>query len=232
MYIVISHITRMEFGRICVAGIEPVSLSHIRPILSQPLKRELLRKEGGVFEIGAVVELGLVRDVGRKPEIEDRGFSLNALRYRERLKPDAFWRLLKQTSYRGLRAIFGNELERRGKTCATSVGQGVGSLGNLQPKGKPELRINNSGKIRIGIYDGTFRPEVSVTDIRLYEKDQQTARHAVQEAIASRCKNTNVILSVGLSRPWKKEGDSAERHWLQVNNIHFEDDPLGESFNF
>jgi hypothetical protein len=35
-----------------------------------------------------------------------------------------------------------------------------------------------------------------------------------------------VILSVGLTRPFRKWGDSEERHWLQVNNIHLEDDPL------
>jgi hypothetical protein len=34
------------------------------------------------------------------------------------------------------------------------------------------------------------------------------------------------ILSVGLTRPWQKWGDTAERHWLQVNNIHLKDDPL------
>jgi hypothetical protein len=35
-----------------------------------------------------------------------------------------------------------------------------------------------------------------------------------------------VILSVGLTRPWRKQGDTAERHWLQVNNIHLRDAPL------
>jgi hypothetical protein len=34
------------------------------------------------------------------------------------------------------------------------------------------------------------------------------------------------ILSVGLTRPWQKRGDDAERHWLQLNNIHLEDNPL------
>jgi len=31
---------------------------------------------------------------------------------------------------------------------------------------------------------------------------------------------------LGLTRPWRKRGDTAERHWLQVNNIHLRDDPL------
>ena len=35
-----------------------------------------------------------------------------------------------------------------------------------------------------------------------------------------------VILSVGLSRPYAKPGDPDERHWLQVNGIHLEDNPV------
>jgi hypothetical protein len=35
-----------------------------------------------------------------------------------------------------------------------------------------------------------------------------------------------VILSVGLTRLWRKQEDAAERHWLQVNNVHLQDDPL------
>jgi hypothetical protein len=35
-----------------------------------------------------------------------------------------------------------------------------------------------------------------------------------------------VILSVGLTRPWRKQEDTAERHWLQVNNVHLQDNPL------
>jgi hypothetical protein len=44
----------------------------------------------------------------------------------------------------------------------------------------------------------------------------------VAKRIASK---TPVILSMGLTRGWRKPGDSVERHWLQVNNIHLADDP-------
>jgi hypothetical protein len=44
--------------------------------------------------------------------------------------------------------------------------------------------------------------------------------------IAARiAKGAGVIVAVGLSRPWQKLDDTVERHWLQVNNIHLEDDP-------
>jgi hypothetical protein len=37
-----------------------------------------------------------------------------------------------------------------------------------------------------------------------------------------------VILSVGLTRPFRRDGNDSARHWLQVNNIHLGDDPLGD----
>jgi hypothetical protein len=36
------------------------------------------------------------------------------------------------------------------------------------------------------------------------------------------------ILSVGLTRPFKRDKSDSWRHWLQVNNIHLADDPLGD----
>jgi len=44
-----------------VAGVDPETLSHVRPVTSAaaPLTRRLLRPEG-LFEIGALVELGNV----------------------------------------------------------------------------------------------------------------------------------------------------------------------------
>ena len=38
-------------------------------------------------------------------------------------------------------------------------------------------------------------------------------------------RGVGVILSVGLARAFQVSGDTARRHWLQVNNLHLEDDP-------
>lgn len=33
---------------------------------------------------------------------------------------------------------------------------------------------------------------------------------------------TSVIVSIGLTRPWKYPDDTVERHYLQVNNFHLQ----------
>lgn len=236
MQIVIGHLTRMEPGYICVAGIEPDTARHVRPVLHRRrLTRDLLRKEGGVFEIGALVDLGPTKGVGHAPELEDHEFSTENLRYLYRLKPGDFWKYLIESSQKKLTAIFGDELKQRGRSCTVDIDTGKASLGNLGPEKISYFGVNtwdNWDKIRIQISDGELDPDLSVTDVRLYKSDQQTARRRIVESVAGRLRGTGVVLSVGLTRAWRKSGETAPRHWLQVNNIHLEEDPLGEIFQF
>ena len=88
------------------------------------------------------------------------------------------------------------------------------------------LHINDQGKIRLRLADGVYTVWLSVTDLRLYSDDQVTPRRDLVGQIAARiARGAGAIVAVGLSRPWQKLDDIVERHWLQVNNIHLEDDP-------
>jgi hypothetical protein len=62
MRIVVNHVTRMSSPRICVAGIDPETIEHVRPTTppTDLITRSLLREEGGPFGMGAVVDLGAV----------------------------------------------------------------------------------------------------------------------------------------------------------------------------
>ena len=74
--------------------------------------------------------------------------------------------------------------------------------------------------------DGTFDVDLSVTDLRLYARDQTTPRANVIADVQRRIqRGVRVILSVGLARAFQARADTARRHWLQVNNLYLEDDP-------
>ena len=70
--------------------------------------------------------------------------------------------------------------------------------------------------------------DLAVTDLRFYETDERswTPRpDAVQDVNRRMRLGVKVILAVGLTRPWASGGDDPVR-WLQINNLHLEDDPL------
>jgi hypothetical protein len=52
MQIVVNHLTRMQLGYICVAGVDVSSGQHIRPVLRSRLNVDLLARNGGPFDLG------------------------------------------------------------------------------------------------------------------------------------------------------------------------------------
>jgi hypothetical protein len=96
-------------------------------------------------------------------------------------------------------------------------------LGCLAPKKRPSLYVDHRGAVRIAL----GKANLSVADLRLYERDHKTPRRDLVASLQRRLQaGVEAILSVGLTRPWRKHEDTAERHWLQVNNVHLHDDPL------
>jgi hypothetical protein len=229
MRIVVSHLTRMNPGYICVAGLDLDSGAHIRPVLnSTRLATAMLRRCGGIFDIGSVIDLGTTSYQGRRPETEDHLFSFKQARHAGMVPAPAFWQLLRQTSQARLTDIFGPDLKRIDHTCAVDPGKGQASLGCLAAE-RPVLRVDKYNKIRIGVTTNPALPplDLPVTDIRLYETDQRTPRYEVIEDVAARIgEGTSVLLGVGLTRAYAKLGDQPAQHWLQVNNVHLADDPL------
>ncbi len=75
--------------------------------------------------------------------------------------------------------------------------------------------------------DAHFDLDVSVTDLRLFGPDLTTPGDRAAADLDRRLRQgISVVLSVGLTRPFASSPDFLPVHWLQVNNIHLEDNPL------
>ena len=69
--IVVDHLTRMQHGYVCAAGIDVESKAHIRPELPMlRLPATLTATYGGPFDIATEIDLGPVSDIGSAPEVE------------------------------------------------------------------------------------------------------------------------------------------------------------------
>jgi hypothetical protein len=227
MEIAVTHLTRMQPGYICVAGLDMKTGTHVRPVLKGRLPASLLRQKGGPFEIGALVDLGEVKHVASPPEVEDYLFDVSTTRRLKRLDSKEFWKVLSSGTGKNLAGIFGKHLEAQGNGAAVEEGKGSASLGCLSVD-DATLYVNPWQSIRMEISSGDFDVDLSVTDVRLVNSDFKTPNEKkIEIAQQKLAKDVSAIICVGLTRAWAKPGDDRRRHWLQVNNVHFQDDPLG-----
>jgi len=228
MRIIVTHLTRMKPGTICVAGLDPTSGLDIRPVIPyEHLSADLLVRHGGPFDISRQLDLGPVKHKPDPPHIEDHAFEPRRVRTLEKLSGQEFWTLLQAYVRDSLVEIFGPDFKQLGRRCGVEVGGGCRSLGYFGPPKAPQLIVNNEGKLRIEVEDGVFTGDASVTDIRLYGDDHQTPdRTKVEKLNAFLRESRGVVLSVGLTRPYARDFSQKPISYLQVNNLHLREFPL------
>jgi hypothetical protein len=226
MRIVVNHLTRMQEGYICVAGVDLATGRHVRPVIEAGrLSTMLLARERGPFDMAAVVDLGPTKAVGHAPEWEDHRFDRWKARRVETLAAADFWRSLTLVSAFRLRDLFGPDLQQNGRGATVDVGKGKASLGCLAEV-RPIVYVSGEGKLRAQLSSDGFDLDLSITDLRLYEPNHRTVRAAAVADLQRRlAAGVEVILSLGLGRPFLKEGETVAYHWLQLNNLHLADDP-------
>lgn len=217
----------MQPGFFCAAGIDAATGANVRPVLKYGmLSNSLLSINGGLFDFGAMLDLGKVSPKGTPPEVEDHIFNPDNVKLVKFLSGNEMWNLLKTHSKQSLAAIFGPELKPHKQSCVVDCGLGNSSLGIYAPPKKPFLFLNN-GKVRIKISDGNFTPTLTVTDVRFYNADYSAPNEGMfKNAAINLIKGWKHFLCVGLTRAWRKEGEPKSYHWLQVNNIVAENNPV------
>jgi hypothetical protein len=90
-----------------------------------------------------------------------------------------------------------------------------------------EFKEGKGPRVRLETSDGVHEVNLAVTDIRLFRADHVTPHEERIDAVAGRlAAGVGVVLSVGLTRAYAPAPDQNPFHYLQVNNIHLEDDPV------
>lgn len=228
MQLAINHLTRMQPGLICTAGVDLSSGRHIRPVVGGGLSSQLLARNGGPLDLGRIIELGPSEFCGAVPEIEDRRFSLDELKVVGELSEQELFRICEEAAEESLKAIFSEDLEwvrhapDRPGTAAVPEHRGVRSLGCYWAD-RAELIVTDSHDrrhVRITFQENELQFSVPVTDVRLYLSDQVTPDEAKIESFAERIAEApRTLVAVGLSRAYRACDDQPARHWLQVNNV-------------
>ncbi len=232
MRLLINHLTRMRGGHICAAGVDLQTRRHVRPVLAhEPLPFYLLARYGGPFEMARIVDFGSPRHAPQPPHVEDYVFVPARAKLDRPAAALEFWGCLQELQRFSLRDIFGQSLhEIRPGRWGTLPGQGVLSLGLLRPAQPPQLYLvggrDGRPRIRMRFHDGQFHADASVSDLRLFGDDHATPAPARIRAAAQWLADAQeVVLSVGLTREFRASNGAQPYHWLQVNNLHFRENP-------
>src|SRR5689334_20372286 len=117
MRIVVTHLTRMQRGTVCVAGLDVATGRHVRPL--QPmgvLQSRVTAPRGGPFDMATVVDLGAIRPVPVVPEVEDVEITWWHARAESQIEPGLFWDMLRFVARRSLRDLFGPGLRTIGRS--------------------------------------------------------------------------------------------------------------------
>ena len=222
MQILINHLTRMQAGFICAAGIELQTGLHIRPMSQRPLSSQLLRCHGGPLELGRVLDMGNSSFAGSVPEIEDRMSDVTKWTAGERYSSPQVFELMSTVASDSLTEIFGPDLQSYGdRTFVVAEQRGIRSLGCFWAE-RPRIEFDlQSRKLNFVFSYQPFTLRLPITDIGLYGTDHVSVDEpSVVQANEEMQVCNRVLVSVGLSRAYRKANDQPAWHWLQVNNVH------------
>jgi len=241
MQIVITHLTRMAPGYFCAAGIDLETGRQVRPVMppwswkDPRLCSKYLQGQSGFFDMGVIVDLGKTVPVPRSPEVEDTAFDPEQARLCGVMTKFDLYKLIKSHAKDSLTDIFGDALIKQGRASyVVQRNTGSASLGFLRLNKTPVklsvLKGLNETKIRLLFKYGEGWLNFSVTDIRLYASDCTTPDDALVQRTADALRRAvfreGAVLGVGLTRLFAESPDAKAVHWLQVNNLHFNGNPV------
>jgi hypothetical protein len=227
--ILVNHLTRMKAPRICIAGIDSEEWTHVRPVTppTDLLTRALLAEEGGPLAIGAVVDIGEPAPMPSPPETEDHQISTGDIELVRMVDGSTYLDVLASMADVDLETAFGSDLDRHDWKYTVDVGKGECSLAVVKAQRRPNLEVDDYGKLTLRFNDPDTPTFLSVTDVRFVESDHQTIKKEAVLDVNRRLKRgVGVFVMFGLSRPFAGSGDE-ELHWLQVNGLCLEDNPIG-----
>jgi hypothetical protein len=172
--------------------------------------------------MGHVLNMDTSNFAGQFPEIEDRMSDPATWTMGEPVAPAQLFEWMISLASDSLTEIFGPDLQpHAGRTFVIPEQRGWRSLGCFWAE-RPRIDVDpNSKKIHFVCRYQPFPLCLPITDIGLYGADHVTVdESAVANANAILRTCPRVLISVGVSRPYRKANDQPALHWLQVNNIH------------
>ncbi len=225
--IVITDVTRMQEGRVCIAGYDQHGQC-VRPVLPPPGIHEstLFAGQRSIIFPSAKVEFEFTQSTPKPPHTEDIRYNPASVRFIERQPEERWHKMLEATLSKNVCEIFEQPIHSEHGHYILD-GQGPRSLGTIRPicitQVIYELSPENKWQYRLRFEDRTGADyRLTITDLAWryycdYCRTQDKAPAGIALTLLHTIQAREVYLRVGLARGWDKFPD---RCYLQLTGIH------------
>lgn len=231
MQIMINHLSRMRGNKIAVAGLDLSNPDrHVRPMLNDfDSIMESSAKDSAVFSLGAIVSLTGTSASKAAHHGDEHVVTYVKAKKVAQLHPIEVWRTLGDIAKPTLKSIFGEEVKLLSHRYVVERFRARTGLGCLRVMHTATLYKGYRYARLRWVCDGRI-VDCPVTDARLYDRTG-AVRESLIAHLNDRIKQGEaLIVTVGLSRGFRRPGGRRELHWIQINNLYLETDPLGDDW--
>lgn len=234
--LVITDLTRMYQGRVCVAGYDKDHKA-VRPVLPPPgiPETSLIRDDRPIIFPFALVEYDLLESKSEPPHTEDVRYVGDSPRFIRTVKSRE--EVLNWSVFESVAAIFEQPIHQDPGFYVMDC-QGPHSMGTIHPhkiiKAKYEKGIEGTWDYRLLFLDGLgdfYRLKITDLTWQYYCHNRRGAgkdQSQMAEDLTKILKSSKVYLRMGLARGWQKFPD---RCYLQITGIYtFPDYLEGRTF--
>ncbi len=231
MQIMINHVSRLRGNKIAVAGLDLANPGrHVRPMLND-FDALLESKTNGssVFSLGAIVNLTGTSASKASHHGDEHVITYVRAKKVAQLHPIEVWRTLGDIARPTLRSIFGDDVQLLSHRYVIERFRARSGFGCLRIMHTATLYKGYRYARLRWLSDGRI-VDCPVTDARLYDRSGAVRDHLIAH-LNERIKHGEaLIVTVGLSRGFRRPGGRRELHWIQINNLYLETDPLGDEW--
>lgn len=235
--IVITDLTRMYHGNVCIAGIDKEH-NQVRPVLPKKgIREEWCQQDGKpiIFPF-SLVEFEFFDPKPQPPHTEDTEFAENSIKFCEDVRNRAN-KVLEWSRFNTVEEVFEQPILREPgfyvKDCT-----GPRSLGTIIPKSILDVKYaqdrNQAWDFRLKFEDNSsteYRIKITDLTFQYYCRSllsELKDHHEVAERITNYLTSHETYLRIGLARGWNEFPD---RCYLQINGIYtFPDMYEGKTF--
>lgn len=207
--IVITGITNMSIGHICISGYEMSDRKYIRPIIpGSHILESFLSSHKSPIELGSTIELDLSfsNTLAQPPHIEDNPFDPPTVKVLESMTRDQFCNFIASIAEDSVESIFGYEIELINGQPILPEGTGARSLGAIIGR-KCSVYCDHMGKARCDFVD---QSGCEYRHLPIVGRDEWVKKPG---------NYLDIPIRLSLTRLFQKDDDSEPVYWMQVSGV-------------